>query len=293
MTVFEANVLKLWGSQGQRWLANLPNLTAFLARQWGLTQLILVPNLTYNYVLTGLQNSKPIVLKIGFDATALYQESLVLEAFNGNGSIVLLNKNLTENALLLERAEPGITLKSLFPHDDKTAVHTVAAIMQKLHAMSTIPDYNFPTIRDWVAVLDKAHPALSSKHIASARDLAGELIASQDTPTLLHGDLHHENILLSKLGWVAIDPKGVIGERAYEVGAFIRNPFPYLLKQPQAQDIIQTRIHMFSEILSLDKQRLQHWSYVQAVVAACWAMEDGQTNPTLAMAEAEMLYKYI
>jgi streptomycin 6-kinase len=38
-------------------------------------------------------------------------------------------------------------------------------------------------------------------------------------------DLHHYNVLSdSGRGWLAIDPKGLVGEVEYEVGAAIRNP---------------------------------------------------------------------
>lgn len=47
---------------------------------------------------------------------------------------------------------------------------------------------------------------------------------------LLHGDLHHYNVRFDRdHGWNAIDPKGVVGEFEYEVGALLRNP----IKQPE------------------------------------------------------------
>jgi len=49
------------------------------------------------------------------------------------------------------------------------------------------------------------------------------------------------------------------------------------------------RLELFAQLLALDQQRLQQWSYVQSVLAACWAMDDGQTDPKMAMVEAELL----
>lgn len=75
------------------------------------------------------------------------------------------------------------------------------------------------------------------------------------------GDLHHDNILqnsddearysFSDGGWLVIDPKGVIGEQAYEVAAFIRNPIPELLTHDDAPTIIHNRITRFAELLEL------------------------------------------
>ncbi len=55
-------------------------------------------------------------------------------------------------------------------------------------------------------------------------ELAQELLLSQGEPVLLHGDLHHYNLLQHQDTWLAIDPKGVVGEREFEIGAFLRNP---------------------------------------------------------------------
>ena len=92
---------------------------------------------------------------------------------------------------------------------------------------------------------------------------------------MLHGDLHHDNILQNGDDWVVIDPKGVIGEPAYEVAAFIRNPMPELLTHENAQKIIHNRITRFAKILELSEHRVIGWCFVQAVLSLVWAIEDG------------------
>ena len=68
-----------------------------------------------------------------------------------------------------------------------------------------------------------------------------------------------------------------MGESAYEVGAFIRNPMPALLEQSDSSKIIARRLTFFSDFAYMEKQRLKDWSYVQAVLSACWSVEDGET----------------
>jgi streptomycin 6-kinase len=69
-----------------------------------------------------------------------------------------------------------------------------------------------------------------------AESLFRELIASSESPVLLHGDLHHFNILSARRQpWLAIDPKGVAGEPAYEPGALLRNPNPELCTDIEVQ----------------------------------------------------------
>ncbi len=77
------------------------------------------------------------------------------------------------------------------------------------------------------------------------------------------------------IDWLVIDPKGVIGEPAYEVAAFIRNPIPELLNHDDAPNIIHNRITRFSELLELPSQRILDWCFVQTVLSWMWAIEDG------------------
>lgn len=293
MNNFETNVITIWGEQGKKWLQQLPHYVAVLAAQWQLSNLTPVPNLSYNYVLKGFKGNVPIVVKLCFEKKAFTQECAALQAYAGRGCIQLLDTDIAHNAMLLEQAIPGTSLKSLFPQEDDQALEYTVEVMQQLHAAHAYNAAHFPTINDWLKGLNKAHQALSKKHIQAAQKWADQLLATQRNVVLLHGDLHHDNIILGDQGWVAIDPKGVIGEPAYEIGAFVRNPFPELLQQPNAAEIMHHRIKLFAALLKIDEQRLYAWSYVQAVLAACWAMEDGQIDPHQALAEAELLAAHV
>lgn len=82
------------------------------------------------------------------------------------------------------------------------------------------------------------------------------LFDSQQSEVLLHADLHHDNILSSdNHGFVAIDPKGVFGDPAFEIGTFMRNPFPELMARENLAQILLTRLLNFSSLLNIDKQR--------------------------------------
>jgi streptomycin 6-kinase len=81
---------------------------------------------------------------------------------------------------------------------------------------------------------------------------------------LLHGELHHENILAAERApWLAIDPKGVIGEPAYETGALIRNRLLNLSDLPQAIRVLTHRVDQLSEELNLDRTRVRDWSWLR------------------------------
>jgi streptomycin 6-kinase len=96
-----------------------------------------------------------------------------------------------------------------------------------------------------------------------------------DETFLLHGDLHHWNILSTDRElWLAIDPKGVLGEPAYEVGAWLRNPFPQILTFDQPRKVIARRLDQFADQLTLARDRMLGWGIAQAVLASWWSFED-------------------
>jgi streptomycin 6-kinase len=113
--------------------------------------------------------------------------------------------------------------------------------------------------------------------VMEARELYLALANTQQRTMLLHGDLQHYNVLFdTERGWVAIDPKGVIGELEYEVGALLRNP----VEQPElftSAAIVERRLQTLTKALNLDYQRALEWSYAQAVLSAIWDIEDGFT----------------
>lgn len=83
MSVFENNIIGIYGESGKAWIAELPDLVHQLEALWNLSELKPLLNLTYNYVLVGFQNEIPIVLKLSLNSQSLEREASALEAFVG------------------------------------------------------------------------------------------------------------------------------------------------------------------------------------------------------------------
>ena len=131
--------------------------------------------------------------------------------------------------------------------------------------------------------------------VAKAETIFTEYLANSSPGVLLHGDLHHENILSDEeRGWVGIDPKGVIGEPAYEVGALLRNIKPSLLHEGNLQQICDRRAAILAEELGFERERIIGWGFAQAVLSAWWDYEDhgrvGQEVLKIAQTLFDMLY---
>ena len=272
MNGFQSNSLNIYGEKGKAWLDELPELVTAIASRLDLRDLKEVTNLTYNYVLSGFRGDNPIILKLGLDNANLKQEAFALKCFAGYGAVKVLAED--EGMLLLERSVPGTSLKSYFPDKEQESIEIVCGVMKKLHQASIPEGHNFPHIKDWLKALDKDWN-IPNHYLQKARQLRDQLLKTAEPDVFLHGDLHHDNILQNGNDWVVIDPKGVIGEPAYEVAAFIRNPMPELLNHADVPNIIHNRITRFAELLELPSQRILDWCFVQAVLSWVWAIEDG------------------
>lgn len=271
MKTFHSNIISIYGEKGRQWQENLPNLVAQLGNTYGLSNLKPVNNLSYNYVLSGFQGPQPIILKLGLDIDGFKREAAALMAFSGFGVVEILSEN--KGLLLLECAVPGVSLKSHFPENDDEAINITANVIKRLHKAPMPSPNAFPHIKDWLEALD-GDLEIPVHTLQKARKIRDNLLKTAEADILLHGDLHHDNILQNGNDWVVIDPKGIIGEPAYEVAAFIRNPIPELLIDENAQKIILNRVSRFARILELSSQRILDWCFVQAILTWVWALED-------------------
>jgi streptomycin 6-kinase len=100
-----------------------------------------------------------------------------------------------------------------------------------------------------------------------------DLLAEDHMPVLMHGDFHHYNILSSERGWLVIDPKGVIGPAAYEVGPLMINPWESLLERISNRLILR-RVDILREHLGWERERILEWTLAHAVLSAWWGIED-------------------
>ena len=253
---FQKRVIAIAGEpRGRAWLSALPSLVDDLSVRWDLDDLSVLSN---SYHLVAL--TKSAVLKICAPQGDADREYEALIAFQGPGFVRLLAHDDAHQALLMERIEPGATLAEM--EDDERATEIAADVFKAVHRPAEGP---FPDIHRWGAALFDV--SLPSPLLEEVRALWRELTASSEEPVLCHGDLHQFNILDGgERGWVAIDPKGVFAEPAFETGAFLRN----LTERDQKR-----RIAIFAKRLGHDEERIRKWAFAQAVLSACWCVQDG------------------
>lgn len=276
---FARLTLELYGQRGEGWLENLPLLLDECAARWSLT--IHPPfSLSYNYVAPASRHDgTEVVLKLGVPNPELTTEFAALRLYNGQGMVKLLEMDTTQGVMLLERLQPGAMLSTLA--DDERATAIAAQLMQQLWRPLP-PNHPFPTIVQWTDGLKRLRQRFEGgvgpfpeRLVETAESLIPSLLASSAEPVLLHGDLHYFNILSAqRQPWLAIDPKGLAGEPAYEIGAWLRNPPVSIQTRPELKRNLARRVDQFAEIWGFDRQRLLGWGMAQAVLSGWWDFED-------------------
>jgi streptomycin 6-kinase len=214
----------------------------------------------------------PAMLKMPKPASDERSAASVLRYFAGDGAVRVIADD--DGALLMERAEDDVSLKAMaLSGGDDQAATILADCVAQLHAPrdGPLPD-GLVALRDWFRSLFAREADLPI--LARCANVARRLLAEPHETTVLHGDLHHDNVLHSARGWLAIDPKGLIGERTYEVANLLGNPWPHseIVHDPNR---MLRQAGLYAARLGLDRRRVLGFALAHAGLSASWSMDDG------------------
>lgn len=270
-----------------------------LVRDWGVVVQDTLETQS-SFIAFGKRGDQSVVLKVIRRPGDEWRCGAVMAAFDGMGMARVYE--YIEGAVLLERLNPGLQLAgAALDGRDEEATEILADVIDRMSRSCESSDEPsrekfkaFVSAQDWgkgfqryLASGDRQIPA---RLVTQARQLYFDLCASQRSVRLLHGDLQHYNVLFdSDRGWLAIDPKGVVGEVEYEIGASLRNPY----EKPElfaSSETVERRLRCFEAKLKLNYDRALAWGFAQAVLSAIWSVEDGFAapagNPSLRLANA-------
>lgn len=243
---------------------------------WGLKKPILLASTFTSDVFKVEYDNTQAVLKILNEKGMNFEikGALVLTCFNGHGAVQLLRSD--EGAHLLEFAD-GPQLKSLVLNgEDQKATDIIASTIAALHSYSgQTPEGLINMERNFRSLFQLVSRSAPDSLYAVGAKIAERLISTEQEVRVLHGDIHHENVLLSsKRGWLAIDPQCVVGERTYDTANTFYNPNGYLVIA-QSEDTIKMRSQTFSQKLKLDQKRVLEYAFAYGCLSAAWSIEDG------------------
>lgn len=280
---------------GAEWLARLPSILDECEQRWPFTLLPPFAGLSYNYVAPVRQkDGTPAVLKVCPPDREFVTEVEALRVYAGRGAVQILDVEADLGAMLLEHVRPGTLLLTL--EDDVQATSITAGVMRQIWHPPP-EEHHFPTLADWSKGMERLRAQFGGgtgpfpeRIVVMAERLWADLLASMELSVVLHGDLHHYNILAAeRQPWLAIDPKGVLGEPAYEIGALLRNPVPQIYRWPDLGRTLTRRIDQLSDELGLSPERIRSWGIAHAVLSAQWSFEDHGKVENTSIGIAELL----
>ena len=278
-SVLARNVASYAGQAGQRWLDELPQRVAELAARWKLTHVQPYTNLSFNFVALATQAEQRVVLKIGLEDLAIRRESNWLSHYgqHTNDLVVPVLARDGDNAYLMQRLTPGASVDQL---SDEDSTEIIGQCIHALTEVSTsIPrEADYPTIREWFAALMRASEAsrrVLGKRIDRAFSLSEEL-QQRSEKRLLHGDLHHTNILKDANLWIVTDPHGVIGDPTHECAAMLRNALGSM--NGAITKCVHRRVDQLASVTGFDPGRIAAWGYAQNVLSSVWALDADPTS---------------
>lgn len=200
----------------------------------------------------------------------------VLKCFNGNGAAEVLE--FDDCAHLIEFID-GPHLKSLVENgDDGRATEITCDVLNKLHNYSgPVPSQVIHLKAHFRALFAISNVKSSDPIFSAGAKVAEQLLETQQDVVMLHGDIHHKNILnSSKRGWLAIDPQCVLGERTFDIANSFFNPDD-MSSLVESETRIRSMCNIFSKRMGLGTTRILEFAFAYGCLSSAWCIEDGQS----------------
>ncbi len=282
-------IMRYYPDTGKAWVEAFGDLLASCATRWHLKYVGTAEEgwPTNLIVYAEQRGGGQVVLKVGHPHLENRTAMTALQAYDGHGAVRMIDVDLDTQSVLMERITPGTCFREAIKGRARSGTEL------PLFADLPIPGWrggDLPTFQGW---LDKAFAEYRARsntseqfieYLGMAEDLYAHLLARYPSDCLLHGDLHHENILLDqRRGWLAIDPKGVMGPHVMECGRFIHNFIEDEIgvervvdgSKSQILEILDIRFGTFERMLPFPRRDIIAATFIDLVVANCWTLNDG------------------
>jgi streptomycin 6-kinase len=281
-----------WQADGQDWADSLPALLAHACASWELTVGDPYEGGHAAWVAPAERaDGTRCVLKLPYPDDESRHEPEALELWAGEGAVQLLERDEMTRALLLERVEPGTTLLEL--GDPEEALAIACGVLQRLWRPPEDGRQPFAPAGAcaalWAVDIERMyqqHGAPFDAGLLRGAVAAFEELAGYDGPAVvLHQDFHRGNVLRAEREpWLAIDPKPLIGERAFDARWLL---YDLLYSEPRHPLAAAELLARLARELSLDAERVRLWSFARAVENVVWCYEsDEAADDDLALAVA-------
>ncbi|WP_254654684.1 MULTISPECIES: aminoglycoside phosphotransferase family protein [unclassified Bacillus (in: firmicutes)] len=251
----------------------------YYADKWSLTAIQFIPSYSAKVVFK-CQSKKygDVVLKLGDPSLGeIISEYHTLCQYHARGFCRVIEADIENGVILEARIQPGTSLREENSLEKRLSVF--CHFYKGLH-ISPSKSVVYPSYMQWV---DRITEYMSKQkdcrelylYMKKARNIYLSISAMYSEKALLHGDLHHDNILLGMDGeYIIIDPKGVIGDPVFDVPRFILNEFDNK-KDRETYKKINNIIEVLEKELTIPDSIIRQCLYVETLMSVCWCIEDG------------------
>lgn len=266
------------GDASRTWLAALPQLLEELLVRWSCMPNGVPLHGQVGLVLPVLYHDSPAALKISYPHPGLVHEPHALARWNGAGAVQLHERDDEHFAMVLELARQS-TLADLDDADEAIAKAGRLARRLAVPAPPGLPRLREHAEQWWgdeirAGAEELAHPL--ARRVVEAALATVEELGPDQPDTLVHGDLHFENVLRAEREpWLAIDPKGYVGDPAYDAIKMLRGRVDNLFGTGNLRAALLRRLNVFSDAAELDRDRVRRWAQMRAVMSAQWGRQNG------------------
>lgn len=286
---FKKNIQEAYGTEGVQWLIQLPVLLQTLSKKWNLLSIKPVSKLSFNFVaFVEFAEGPSAILKVG-PKNADYSREILWAQSNPGISTKIYHQDAEYNAFFMEVIKPGEIL-ARFVHDgqEDLATREMARLIGRLpyvkaaslkipvpHLSTLIPSFKF------------LEGQIDKKLLEKGRGLFSELSTPSSDDVLLHGDLHHDNVISSEQGWKVIDAHGYTGDRESEPGVMIYNPLEW--NPPSFKKALERKLSILFEELPFDAKRVHAWTFAKTMLSMAWNFEGSHKVDQRELAIAQAL----
>jgi streptomycin 6-kinase len=279
---FEAAVRARVGADADAWLEGLPDLISKMTAGWDLT--ITGPARevdAFGMTIPATRADESVLLRIAYPDGWFVDETTALVVWNGEGAVRLLETD-QRGAHLRAAPVPGTSLGT-----ERNPMRALRLVSEALRALwIPAPEGLQPLsvearawITDMPARFASAHRPFEHQLLLDAQQLFRSFITTQTSQVLLHGDARLDTFVMDGDRAIAIDPKPLVGEPAFDAASLLRDKPGDLVKDPAAgREQLQARLDQLTDLLDVPRSRVKGWAFAVAVDTGLLAYEHGDPN---------------
>ena len=275
---FATSIVSRYAKAGRSWLAQLPHQIDDLCARWQLSINGKPMSGFLGLVIPVQRGNQQLALKVAWRDVSVASEAAALRRWRGDGAVRLVEYDIAQQALLLERLNADRTL------DDVLLSEALVIAGRLYHRLAVEPPEG---IRPQAEIVAEMVHNMTQRHVQFGRNippawfdktlnLAHDL-AQPTRPLLINYDLHYGNVLAGEREpWLVIDPKVIAGDKAFGIAQLLWCRF-----EPHEADTVLDRLDRLIDSAELDPQKAYAWALIRTVDYWLWALSVGFTDDPL------------